>query len=105
MCHNLALYYFIFKNQNHYSGIRGQRVKTHTYITSTFLDYVDSSSLAIAHEVPTISVPSTTQSKEVDAELVRHYGAVTELLRHFWACFPTRTPQLEQKVYTPTTAS
>ena len=39
-----------------------------------------------------------TQLKEVDAELVRHYSAVNELLRHFWACFPTRTPLLEQKV-------
>lgn len=39
-----------------------------------------------------------TQSKEVDSELVRHYSAVNELLRHFWACFPTRTPLLEQKL-------
>ncbi|XP_065890472.1 general transcription factor IIH subunit 1-like isoform X2 [Dysidea avara] len=51
-----------------------------------------------AHEAPSIAVPSATQSTEVDTELVRHYGAVTELLRHFWACFPTRTPQLEQKL-------
>ncbi len=28
----------------------------------------------------------------------RHTTAVSELLRHFWSCFPARTPQLEEKV-------
>ena len=54
--------------------------------------------ICIASEAPNIPPPMATQFKEVDAELVRHYSAVNELLRHFWACFPTRTPLLEQKV-------
>ena len=53
---------------------------------------------SVAAEAPSIPLPMATQSKEVDSELVRHYSAVNELLRHFWACFPTRTPLLEQKV-------
>ena len=53
---------------------------------------------SVAAEAPSIPLPMATQSKEVDGELVRHYSAVNELLRHFWACFPTRTPLLEQKV-------
>ena len=31
-------------------------------------------------------------------ELLRHQMAIAELLRHFWSCFPARTPQLEAKV-------
>ena len=54
--------------------------------------------VTLAGEPPSIPIPMATQSKEVDSELVRHYSAVNELLHHFWSCFPTRTPQLEQKV-------
>lgn len=28
----------------------------------------------------------------------KNYAAIAELLRHFWSCFPVRTPQLEEKV-------
>ena len=31
-------------------------------------------------------------------QLFRHQAAVAELLRHFWACFPVLSPQLEEKV-------
>lgn len=37
----------------------------------------------------------TPEQREV---LFRHQAAIAELLRHFWNCFPVRTPQLEEKV-------
>ena len=33
-------------------------------------------------------------------QVFRHQAAVAELLRHFWACFPVLSPQLEEKVGT-----
>ena len=39
---------------------------------------------------------SLTQEQQV--MLFRHQAAIAELLRHFWSCFPARTPQLEEKV-------
>ncbi|CAL1271219.1 unnamed protein product [Larinioides sclopetarius] len=35
---------------------------------------------------------------EIQTEMKQLYCALTELLRHFWCCFPTTTPQLEEKV-------
>ena len=37
-------------------------------------------------------------SQEQREVLFRHQAAIAELLRHFWSCFPVRTPQLEEKV-------
>ena len=37
-------------------------------------------------------------SSETQASLVQHQAALSELLRHFWACFPTVSAQLEEKV-------
>ena len=37
-------------------------------------------------------------SQEQQSMLFRHQAAIAELLRHFWSCFPARTPQLEEKV-------
>ena len=37
-------------------------------------------------------------SLEQQSMLFRHQAAIAELLRHFWSCFPARTPQLEEKV-------
>ena len=31
-------------------------------------------------------------------QLFKHQAAIAELLRHFWACFPVLSPQLEEKV-------
>ncbi len=31
-------------------------------------------------------------------ELRQHYNAITELLRHFWSCFPVTSTFLEEKV-------
>lgn len=36
-------------------------------------------------------------SVEVQRDLRSIYVAQFELLRHFWTCFPTTTPQLEEK--------
>ena len=38
-------------------------------------------------------VPNSTQS-----DLQKQYHALSELLRHFWSCFPVKTQQLEEKV-------
>ncbi|GFT33683.1 general transcription factor IIH subunit 1 [Nephila pilipes] len=35
---------------------------------------------------------------EIQNEMKQLYCALSELLRHFWCCFPTTTPQLEEKV-------
>ena len=35
---------------------------------------------------------------DIKAELRNLYCALNELLRHFWACFPTQSKQLEDKV-------
>lgn len=35
---------------------------------------------------------------EIQTEMKQLYCALAELLRHFWCCFPTTTPQLEEKV-------
>ena len=40
-------------------------------------------------------VPSDAQ-----AEAKNLYSALSELLRHFWACFPATTKELEDKVFT-----
>ncbi|XP_064480943.1 general transcription factor IIH subunit 1-like [Ornithodoros turicata] len=39
-----------------------------------------------------------TVPEDVQRELRSTYVALQELLRHFWSCFPTTTPQLEEKV-------
>lgn len=36
--------------------------------------------------------------KDIQQELRQLYNALCELLRHFWACFPTTTKSLEEKV-------
>lgn len=35
---------------------------------------------------------------EIQVEMKQLYCALSELLRHFWCCFPTTSPQLEEKV-------
>jgi len=35
---------------------------------------------------------------EIQQEMKNLYCALCELLRHFWACFPTTTKALEDKV-------
>jgi len=35
---------------------------------------------------------------EIQQEMKNLYCALSELLRHFWACFPTTTKALEDKV-------
>ena len=35
--------------------------------------------------------------ESVQQDLKLLYGSLSELLRHFWACFPPTTPQLEEK--------
>lgn len=37
-------------------------------------------------------------SSDLQKEMKKNYSALSELLRHFWSCFPTKTPQLEEKV-------
>lgn len=37
-------------------------------------------------------------SKDLKQEMKKNYLAVAELLRHFWCCFPIKSPQLEEKV-------
>lgn len=37
---------------------------------------------------------------DLRAELCSVYGSGGELLRHFWSCFPARTPQLVAKLHT-----
>ena len=34
--HNLVICYFVFKNQSHYSGVRGRRVNPQNYYTHCF---------------------------------------------------------------------
>ena len=36
---------------------------------------------------------------DLQQEMKKNYVALAELLRHFWFCFPIKTPQLEEKVY------
>jgi len=36
---------------------------------------------------------------EIQQEMKNLYCALCELLRHFWACFPTTTKALEDKVF------
>ena len=45
------------------------------------------------------NAPSSFGSTNVQLQLLRHQAAVAELLRHFWACFPVVSPQLEEKVH------
>lgn len=42
---------------------------------------------------------STLLTGEQQQLVFRHQAAIGELVRHFWSCFPARTPQLEAKVY------
>ena len=44
--------------------------------------------------------PTSFRSADVHFQLLRHQAAIAELLRHFWACFPVVSPQLEEKVST-----
>lgn len=37
-------------------------------------------------------------TKDVQQEMKKNYLSLAELLRHFWSCFPIKTPQLEEKV-------
>jgi len=37
--------------------------------------------------------------EEIQQEMKNLYCALCELLRHFWACFPTTTKALEDKVH------
>lgn len=37
-------------------------------------------------------------SADIQLELKNLYHALSELLRHFWTCFPTTTKALEEKV-------
>jgi len=37
-------------------------------------------------------------SDSIRSELKKTYSALAELLRHFWSCFPIKSPQLEEKV-------
>jgi len=37
-------------------------------------------------------------SPQLQSEWRQQYIALSELLRHFWSCFPVRTPQLEEKL-------
>ncbi|XP_015927811.1 general transcription factor IIH subunit 1 [Parasteatoda tepidariorum] len=39
-----------------------------------------------------------TVPSEIQVEMKQLYCALSELLRHFWCCFPTTTSQLEEKV-------
>lgn len=41
---------------------------------------------------------SENVSKDMLQETKKNYMAVAELLRHFWCCFPIKSPQLEEKV-------
>ena len=49
-----------------------------------------------------ISSPGSVEqiSPELQRELAGVYGSASELLRHFWACFPPRTPTLVAKLHT-----
>ncbi|XP_076304171.1 general transcription factor IIH subunit 1-like isoform X2 [Tachypleus tridentatus] len=40
-----------------------------------------------------------TVPPDLQQEIKQLYCALFELLRHFWSCFPTTTPQLEEKVF------
>ena len=42
--------------------------------------------------------PTSFSSTIVHLQLLRHQAAIAELLRHFWACFPVVSTQLEDKV-------
>lgn len=42
---------------------------------------------------------STLLTVEQQQLVFRHQAAIGELVRHFWSCFPARTPQLEVKVH------
>lgn len=46
----------------------------------------------------TKSNASTHLPPQLLSEWKQQYLALSELLRHFWSCFPIRTPQLEEKV-------
>ena len=37
-------------------------------------------------------------SSSVQAEVKLQYNSLSELLRHFWSCFPVKTQFLEEKV-------
>jgi len=39
-----------------------------------------------------------TLHPEVETELRNTYASLSELLRHFWSCFPATTPALEEKL-------
>ncbi len=70
------------------------------------IDFPPSQS-AVGHMMPGGSMMTTSGgcgqsslSQEQQEMMFRHTTAVSELLRHFWSCFPVRTPQLEDKVCT-----
>ncbi|XP_071501518.1 general transcription factor IIH subunit 1-like [Diadema antillarum] len=41
----------------------------------------------------------TLYSAEIQKELKRVYAALSELLRHFWSCFPVTSKSLEEKLF------
>ena len=69
----------------------------------TTIDHTHSQS-AVCHMMPGGSLMTSsgcgqsTLSHDQRMMIFRHTSAVTELLRHFWSCFPVRTSQLEEKV-------
>lgn len=40
---------------------------------------------------------AVTLPKEIEQEIQNMYSSLCEVLRHFWSCFPTTTPALEEK--------
>jgi transcription initiation factor TFIIH subunit 1 len=63
--------------------------------TSQQLDREFEFSLSI--KIMSIILPELVP-KDLQLELRRLYCALCELLRHFWACFPTTSKSLEEKV-------
>jgi len=51
---NLVICYFVFKNQSHYSGIRGQRVKLYFILIMIHLDCIQLSSLYMSFSLKRI---------------------------------------------------
>ena len=41
---------------------------------------------------------ATFRLPSIQQDLKLLYGSLSELLRHFWACFPPTTPQLQDKL-------
>ncbi len=52
----------------------------------------------LSQSQPVVCVMAELVPEPVQLELKNLYNALCELLRHFWSCFPTNTPFLEEKV-------